>query len=98
MLQTQASEADIREIIKPGYDIEAVDVEECTESEYQQGFEENAPILQIDLESSVEEIEAKAERTQEQIMAEAKSSELCEECVYSIVNTIKNKGYEVKEG
>ncbi len=31
------------------------------------------------------------------VMAEAKSEELCEKCVYSIVDTIKNKGYEVKE-
>lgn len=31
------------------------------------------------------------------VMAEAKSKELCEKCVYSIVDTIKNKGYEVKE-
>ncbi len=30
------------------------------------------------------------------VMAEAKSKELCDECVYSIVNVIKNKGYEVK--
>ncbi|MBQ7116779.1 MAG: phosphoglucosamine mutase [Clostridia bacterium] len=31
------------------------------------------------------------------VMAEAKSEELCNECVYSVINTIKNKGYEVKE-
>ncbi len=31
------------------------------------------------------------------VMAEAQTKELCEECVYSIVNTIKNKGYEVRE-
>ena len=30
------------------------------------------------------------------VMAEAKSKELCDECVYSIVDAIKNKGYEVK--
>ncbi len=30
------------------------------------------------------------------VMAEAKSKELCDKCVYSIVDTIKNKGYEVK--
>ena len=76
LLQTQATEADIREIIKAGYDIQAVDVVECTAEEYRQGFEEHEEILQIDLESSVEEIEANAERTQEQIMAEAKSKAL----------------------
>lgn len=31
------------------------------------------------------------------VMAEAKSEELCNECVYCVVNTIRNKGYEVKE-
>ena len=78
LLQTQAKEADIREIIKEGYDVKKVDILECTEAEYKQGFgdEEESPIIMIDLESSVEEIEAKAERTQEQIMAEAKSKAL----------------------
>lgn len=78
LLQTQSKEADIREIIKEGYDVKKVDVLECTEAEYRQGFgdEEESPIIKIDLESSVEEIEAKAERTQEQIMAEAKSKVL----------------------
>ena len=77
LLQTQAKEADIREIIKEGYDVKKVDVLECTEAEYKQGFDdEETPMIMIDLESSVEEIEAKAERTQEQIMAEAKSKAL----------------------
>jgi len=78
LLQTQAKEADIRAIIKEGYDVKKVDVLECTEAEYKQGFEdeEESPMIMIDLESSVEEIEAKAERTQEQIMAEAKSKAL----------------------
>lgn len=30
------------------------------------------------------------------VMVEAESDELCKECVYKIVDTIKNKGYEVK--
>ena len=77
LLQTQSSEADIRGIIKAGYDIQAVDVFEVTAAEYQQGFgEEEPPQITIDLESSVEEIEAKAERTQEQIIAESKSKAL----------------------
>lgn len=77
LLQTQSKEADIREIIKEGYDVKKVDVLECTEAEYRQGFgEEESPIIKIDLDSSVEEIEAKAERTQEQIMVEAKSKVL----------------------
>lgn len=77
LLQTQSGEEDIRKIIKAGYDIEAVDVTECTAEEYRRGFEPGAVPLQIDLESSVEEIEAKAaERTQEQIMEEAKTKTL----------------------
>lgn len=78
LLQTQSKEADIREIIKEGYDVKKVDILECTESEYRQGFgdEEETTMIMIDLDSSVEEIEAKAERTQEQIMAEAKSKAL----------------------
>ena len=46
--------------------------------EYYQGFlnEEETPDILIDLESSVEEIEARAERTRKQIMAEAKSKVL----------------------
>ena len=76
LLQTQAKEADIRGIIKEGYDVKKVDVLECTEAEYKHGFGEEEPMIMIDLESSVEEIEAKAERTQEQIMAESKSKTL----------------------
>ncbi len=77
LLQTQSTEEDIRKILKPGYDIEAVDVIECTETEYKQGFGEEEPeLLQIDLDSSVEEIEANAERTQEKIMEDAKSKAL----------------------
>lgn len=76
LLQTQSMEEDIRGIVKAGYDIQAVDVEACSAEEYQRGFDEEAPLV-IDLESSVEEIEAKAaERTQETIMAEAKTKEL----------------------
>ena len=76
LLQTQSSEEDIRNVVKAGYDIQAVDVESCSAEEYRRGFDEEAPLM-IDLESSVEEIEAKAaERTQETIMAEAKTKEL----------------------
>lgn len=76
LLQTQSSEENIRNIVKAGYDIQAVDVESCSAEEYRRGFDEEAPLV-IDLESSVEEIEAKAaERTQETIMAEAKTKEL----------------------
>lgn len=77
LLQTQSNEAGIRELVKEGYDLKKVDIIECTETEYKRGFEEEEePIIIIDLESSVEEIEARAERTQEQIMAESKKRAL----------------------
>ena len=77
LIQTQSNEEDIRGIIKAGYDIQAVDITECSAEEYRHGFEPGAPALTIDLESSVEEIEARAvERTQEQIMEDAKTKTL----------------------
>lgn len=60
LLQTQSSEEELRAIIKPGYDIKKVDVFECTAQEFQQGFGGTGADTQIDLYSSVEEIEAKA--------------------------------------
>ncbi len=66
LLQAQCSEADIRQVIKTGYDIEKVDIFECKAEEFLQGFDfgdHQEP--QIDLQSSVEEIEAKAQAEQE---------------------------------
>ncbi len=60
LLQTQNSEEDLRQMIQVGYDIEEVEIYECTEYEYMQGFEENTANIHIDLESSVEEIVEKA--------------------------------------
>lgn len=61
LLQTQSSEADLREIIKEGYDITKVEINECSAKEYQRGFDSFGSEIRIDLESSVEEIEARAE-------------------------------------
>lgn len=66
LLQAQSTEEEIRNIIGVGYDIQKVDVYECKADEFLQGFdfgETSAP--QIDLESSVEVIEAKAEKEAE---------------------------------
>ena len=60
LLQAQCSEEDIRAIIKEGYDIKKVEIYECTAREYQQGFDIIGSEIRIDLNSSVEEIEAKA--------------------------------------
>lgn len=61
LLQAQCSEEDIRGIIKEGYDIKKVEIYECTPTEFQQGFDLNSASVQIDLTSSVEEIEKKAD-------------------------------------
>ena len=61
LLQAQTTEAELREIIKEGYDITKVDIVECTAKEFQQGFDSFGSEIRIDLESSVEEIRAKAE-------------------------------------
>ena len=61
LLQSQSTEEDIRAIIKPGYDIKKVDIYECTAAEFQQGFDSVGSEIRIDLDSSVEEIEARAE-------------------------------------
>ena len=60
LLQTQSSEDEIRKLIGIGYDIEKVDVFECSAKEYQQGFGQPIEKIEIDLDSSVEEIEARA--------------------------------------
>lgn len=64
LLQTQSSEEEIRKLIGIGYDIEKVDVFECSAKEYQQGFGQPIEKIEIDFDSSVEEIEARAEGTE----------------------------------
>lgn len=61
LLQAQCSEADIRQLIQEGYEIEKVEIVECSAKEYQQGFDSIGSEIRIDLESSVEEIQAKAD-------------------------------------
>lgn len=75
LLQTQSTEEEIREIIGIGYDIKQVDVFECKAEEFLQGFDfGHADDKQIDLTSSVEEIEdrAKAEKGKEEEKAPEK--------------------------
>lgn len=61
LLQTQSSEEDLRNLIQEGYELKKVDIYECTAEEYQQGFDAVGSEIRIDLDSSVEEIEAKAQ-------------------------------------
>lgn len=69
LLQAQCTEQEIRDLIGIGYDIKEVDVYECKAEEFLQGFDFGdptaAPQPQIDLESSVETIEAKAEKEEQ---------------------------------
>ena len=57
LLQAQCTEEEIRNIINVGYDVEKVEIFECKAEEFLQGFDFGDHSVQIDLESSVEEIE-----------------------------------------
>lgn len=61
LLQAQCSEEEIRQMIGIGYDIKKVDVFECKAEEFLQGFDFGDQVPQIDLESSVEDIEKHAQ-------------------------------------
>ena len=64
LLQAQCSEEELKGLIKEGYELKKVDIYECTAKEFQQGFDSFGTEIRIDLESSVEEIQAKAEGIQ----------------------------------
>lgn len=72
LLQAQCSEQELRELIKEGYELKKVDIYECTAKEFQQGFDSFGSEIRIDLESSVEEIQAKAEQAWEKQNGEAR--------------------------
>lgn len=65
LIRMQGTEEDIRKIVQPGYDIAKVDIYECTEKDFQMGFDSVGSEIRIDLESPVEEIEAKAQGKEE---------------------------------
>lgn len=66
LLQAQCSKEDLQEMIKVGYDINRVDIYECKAEEFLQGFDFGEQELQIDLESSAEEIEEKVQKKEEE--------------------------------
>lgn len=66
LLQTQSAEADLKKMIQTGYELEKVEIYPCTAKEYQQGFDSVGSEIRIDLESSVEEIQAKVEKTEQE--------------------------------
>ncbi len=62
LLQAQCSEADIRKVVSEGYDIQKVEIFECKAEEFLQGFDFGGhDDIQIDLDSSVETIEARVQ-------------------------------------
>lgn len=62
LLQAQCSEADIRKVVSEGYDIQKVEIFECKAEEFLQGFDFGGhDDIQIDLDSSVEAIEARVQ-------------------------------------
>ncbi len=71
LLQAQCSEEDLRGMIQEGYELKKVEICECTAKEFQQGFDSFGSEIRIDLESSVEEIEAKAEADEQEKAVEA---------------------------
>ncbi len=67
LLQTQSTKDEIRKLVDNCPDILQIDIVECDATAFSQGFDVKAETqsLQIDLESSVEEIEAKAKQEEE---------------------------------
>lgn len=59
LLKTQASEEKLRGIVQEGYELKKVEIYECTAADFQRGFDSFGAEIRIDLESAVEEIEAK---------------------------------------
>lgn len=54
LLQTQCTEDELHEIIQEGYDLEKVEIVECTAKEFQQGFDSVGSEIRIDLEADEE--------------------------------------------
>ena len=65
LLQTRSSEEELRDIIKEGYDIRKADIFECSAMDFKAGFDSIGSEIRIDLDSSVETIEAKADEARE---------------------------------
>ena len=79
LLQAQCTEEDIRRVVGVGYDIDKVDVFECKAEEFLQGFDfgehDDVPAPAIDLEASVEEIDARTQKAEGAASKEEKKPE-----------------------
>ena len=58
LLQAQCTEEDIRGIIQEGYDIQKVEVYECSAKDFQQGFDSVGSEIRIDLDTPMQETSA----------------------------------------
>ena len=58
LLQAQCTEEDIRGIIQEGYDIQKVEVYECSAKDFQQGFDSVGSEIRIDLDTPTKETPA----------------------------------------
>ncbi len=75
LLQAQSSEKEIRELIGTGYYIKAVDIFECKAEEFLRGFDFGDTSVQIDLDSSVEEIDARTQAAEKGESVDEKKAE-----------------------
>ncbi len=68
LLQSQSGEDEIRKLVDNCPDIERIDIKECDATEFSRGFAQKSDDaeLQIDLESSAEEIEARVRKEEEE--------------------------------
>ena len=79
LLQAQSSEEDLRKLLPVGYDLQKVDIYECSAKEFQQGFDSIGSEIRIDLDSSVEEIEQKADEKEQEEKSKAEKKAKKEE-------------------
>ncbi len=61
LLQAQCTEEDIRGIIKEGYDVQKLDIYECSAKDYQQGFDTVGNEIRIETDAEAGKAEAKDE-------------------------------------
>lgn len=66
LLQTQATKEDLQNLIKESYELKKVEIFECTSKEFMAGFDSFGSEILIDLESSVEEIEKRAQENEKE--------------------------------
>ena len=60
LVQAQVSEKEIREIVSDGYTVQSAEITECSATDFAKGFHFEEPPEQIDLESTIEDIEERA--------------------------------------